>query len=323
MAIEDALDLADEIVDYRAELIAENESALGAAEGERIALGRMVEDGLLPAEAERMWVAQDDNRVCDDCAALDETTTPVDGLFADDDGEYNGPPRHLHCRCYTVMVNADVADKEAAASLINWERLGQRPDSSAGGRFTGSDDSNDESTRDSGRFKAMKDGTAEQRSSEWEKLPLGNNPDDAQRYADSAGSFNQPLRKEKEAFGPGSDAYGIVKVLDEYIESAPPLDRDLVVHRVVGADMNDVLKPGAEFADHGFTSTSVYPINNYEGPRNPVMMKILLPAGTHAARPAYGHEYELIIARGSRFRVLSRTKDEAVVLYLGRLDGAK
>lgn len=132
MALEDALELADELTDYKAELTAETETALSAAEGERIAWGRMIEDGLLPETVEKMWVAQDDGRVCPECSDLDGKSVPVDHLFEGNNDEYDGPPAHPNCRCYpTLIEGADVGSRAEAAALqllieTNW---GERDDS--------------------------------------------------------------------------------------------------------------------------------------------------------------------------------------------------
>jgi hypothetical protein len=100
-----AISYADELLEYVAELRAESETKLAAEEGQRIAWGRMVEDGVIPATTRKAWVAQDDG--CAQCQELEGETAELDGLFSSDEGEFNGPPLHPHCRCNVVLVAGD------------------------------------------------------------------------------------------------------------------------------------------------------------------------------------------------------------------------
>ncbi len=95
---------ADDLLDYRADLIAENETALGAEEGERIAWGQMLEDGVISPTVQKMWVAQDG--ACPVCEELDGQIVALDELFQAEDDEYDAPPEpHVYCRCSTTLVN--------------------------------------------------------------------------------------------------------------------------------------------------------------------------------------------------------------------------
>lgn len=105
--LRDAVDYALELVGYRAEVLAETESAIGAADGQRIAWGRMIEDGVVPPTVRKMWVAVDDNDVDEACLELDGEAIPLDELFSTDAGEIEGPPLHPHCRCALTLVEGD------------------------------------------------------------------------------------------------------------------------------------------------------------------------------------------------------------------------
>lgn len=95
---EDVLDAVGD--DDRAELIAHHETMLSASEGQRQGWDQAVEKGLLSEKAQRVWIATADQHVCPICESLDQTTTDLDGVYTDLDGEtYDGPPSHVSCRC--------------------------------------------------------------------------------------------------------------------------------------------------------------------------------------------------------------------------------
>ncbi len=106
----DALDsYADDLLDYRGELLAENETALGAADGQRIAWGQMLEDGVISPTVQKMWVAGGEN-VCPVCEELDGQIVALDELFQTEDDEYDGPPEpHAFCRCNVTLVDESEA----------------------------------------------------------------------------------------------------------------------------------------------------------------------------------------------------------------------
>lgn len=105
------------------------------------------------------------------------------------------------------------------------------------------------------------------------------------------------------------------ETLDSMIKSAPPLKHDIEVERgVSGAD--DVFGPlgsrtGKVFIDKGFTSTSTDPNAKYTFTRkvDRAHIKIRIPAGSHVlrmeAKPGDDSEKEILLNRGSRFRVIS------------------
>jgi len=102
-AEDDANDYADELLDARADLIAETEAGISAASAERIAWSQMQEDGALPANASKVWVAG--RNPCPVCEELDGQEVPLDELFQGEEDEYDGPPDpHPGCQCTLALV---------------------------------------------------------------------------------------------------------------------------------------------------------------------------------------------------------------------------
>jgi len=50
----------------------------------------------------RTWMANDDERLCEICAALDNAEAPLDGDWETDDGPVESPPAHPSCRCTVI-----------------------------------------------------------------------------------------------------------------------------------------------------------------------------------------------------------------------------
>ena len=124
--IEAALDYALDLLSYRAEVMAEAETGLMAAEAERIALGRMREDGELPEDSAKMWVSMSDGKVCQVCEELDGQVVGLDELFEGDEGEYDRPPQpHLHCRCRISIVRGEVFARDGGTDATRQTRAWQ------------------------------------------------------------------------------------------------------------------------------------------------------------------------------------------------------
>jgi hypothetical protein len=99
-AFEDGEEPEDAILDAvgdetRARLIARTEVLTATNEGQRAAWDAAVDAGLLTGNERRAWIATPG--ACDECEALDGTTTDLDGVYPDDGGD--GPPLHPNCRC--------------------------------------------------------------------------------------------------------------------------------------------------------------------------------------------------------------------------------
>jgi hypothetical protein len=93
-AREDILDAVGD--DDRADMIARTEIMDAANEGQQAGWEEAVEAGLLPEDAQVVWIAT--AGACDDCADMDGETRDVNGDY--DDADYaDGPPAHPRCRC--------------------------------------------------------------------------------------------------------------------------------------------------------------------------------------------------------------------------------
>ncbi len=129
----------------------------------------------------------------------------------------------------------------------------------------------------------------------------------AVRFYQSPGyvHVNETLRGRKATGKPEVQkrAKAAVKGLDAAIRKAPPLPEAVTVHRGFSAKQFADLKPGATIEDPAFVSTSLLPdvqAGGYGGTGG-VTAQILLAKGTRAGA---GTARELILPRGSRFRVI-------------------
>lgn len=91
------------------------------------------------------------------------------------------------------------------------------------------------------------------------------------------------------------------KDLTQAIKDAPPLKRDVTVHRALSASQFAGAKPGDVISDKGFTSTAIdRDVSMVGRGGGQVTALIRLPAGTHAAA---GSSRELVLPPGARFKV--------------------
>lgn len=106
-ALEDGTDPTDAIAeavgdDARAEMIARTEVMSASNEGQRQGWDQAVDNGLLPDDAKRVWIASEVG-ACDDCDELDGETADLDGDYPGDGAD--GPPLHPNCRCTEGIAN--------------------------------------------------------------------------------------------------------------------------------------------------------------------------------------------------------------------------
>lgn len=91
-------DIEDAVGDEaRANVIARTESMTAANEGQRQGWDQAVEEGLLPADAKRVWIATDVGP-CPICEGLDGQEATLGDEY-DDAAGGAGPPAHPNCRC--------------------------------------------------------------------------------------------------------------------------------------------------------------------------------------------------------------------------------
>ncbi len=79
--------------DARAEMIARTEVMDAANEGLAQSWSQAQEEGLLPADAKKEWIATSD--ACPECEEVDGEVVPIDDDFSVGDD----PPLHPNCRC--------------------------------------------------------------------------------------------------------------------------------------------------------------------------------------------------------------------------------
>lgn len=120
--------------------------------------------------------------------------------------------------------------------------------------------------------------------------------------------------------------------MDSLIAATPPLEKDTVAYRFVGTDAAAQMfgsehgpNPG-RIIDRGFASVSlnkgwIDEITNVNR-SSLIGIEVRIPAGTHAAYPlaagdGFEHERELILPRGSEYRVVSFDGQRAVVELTG------
>lgn len=99
--------------------------------------------------------------------------------------------------------------------------------------------------------------------------------------------------------------------------------QDLLVFRGVDGDWTKQLVPGAEFIDPAYTSTTlVEPFARgwVQRTEQGMVMEIRVPKGSAASTieaTKFGQEAELVLARGSKFRILERDGNRLVAELLG------
>lgn len=95
----------------RAEAIAEHETRIAEAFGQRAAWEQMIADGRINRKDWRkLWTTHPEDTasgVCAHCEPLDEVEVRLNELFSTEEGEYEGPPLHPHCACRVVLVRAE------------------------------------------------------------------------------------------------------------------------------------------------------------------------------------------------------------------------
>lgn len=102
----------------RAETIAKTETFTALQEGQRARVEAAVQSGeIQPDDWETEWVTAEDERVCPRCGPLDGVRVPLGELFDTDEGQIDGPPLHINCRCLTRTVLAGFRKGEAPSPV--------------------------------------------------------------------------------------------------------------------------------------------------------------------------------------------------------------
>jgi hypothetical protein len=102
---------AERVHNQRAETIARTETITSANYGQQEAWQQAQDEGLLPADAQRVWLAIDDGRTDDVCLRLDGMVAGIDEPFTDpetgDTFMNPGYDVHPNCRCAQGIASAE------------------------------------------------------------------------------------------------------------------------------------------------------------------------------------------------------------------------
>lgn len=91
---------ADRLTRQRALSIARTETIAASNQGQTELWRQAIDNGQLPKDVKRVWIAAPSERTCEQCLALDGVEATMDETF---DGIAN-PPAHPMCRCSTGLV---------------------------------------------------------------------------------------------------------------------------------------------------------------------------------------------------------------------------
>lgn len=96
---------AERLTRTRAQTIARTESAMAAGEGRMNAWNSLISQGILNADAQKIWLTAEDEAVCPICEPLDQQTASINDEFA-----FGGEtiPAHPNCRCDVALLPSDV-----------------------------------------------------------------------------------------------------------------------------------------------------------------------------------------------------------------------
>lgn len=149
---------------------------------------------------------------------------------------------------------------------------------------------------------------------EWK--PSGSAKTKQGTYVYSGSSYsmiNAQLRK----YGPtGGSNDNTISVMDKEFAAAPPLSKGIVVGRKMSnngpfPENPPPMTPGSEYVEPGYSSTSKDPYAWY----GDVIMEVRIPQGTsgvldlnHANGSKHSNEQEVLLNRGTKFRVVSDSK---------------
>jgi hypothetical protein len=127
-------------------------------------------------------------------------------------------------------------------------------------------------------------------------------------------AINGHLRKPKNFPTPAVTA--AVKNMDAIFEKVPPLEKEVTVYRGVSGSAADKilkLRKGAMLSDPAFISTSFsQDVAKDFATVGGIVMSIKVPKGRRAV-PGERTENELILPRGTRFKVVKKTKKSIVL----------
>lgn len=130
-------------------------------------------------------------------------------------------------------------------------------------------------------------------------------------------SVNSRLRNQPVKIGSDIEAKQIQAGLDKSFENAPTVPRNMVVYRGIDRDAIKGLKPGDSFIDKGFVSTTIKGTGEFKGGAK---LEIRVPKGSKgiyvASISKYKSEREMLLNRGSKFKVIEQRPNGGLLLEL-------
>lgn len=90
---------AKRLLEFRAERIARTELMAAANEGHLEMMKQGQEQGIIPGNAQKVWIVTPDDRLCPWCAPMEGQTRPLNANFVSGLGNVMSPPLHPMCRC--------------------------------------------------------------------------------------------------------------------------------------------------------------------------------------------------------------------------------
>jgi len=110
---------------YRTEMIARTEILRASHEGRREAWEQGLEQGFISQYDRKYWSANDDDRLCEECAGYASLYDESGAIFVNESFEAGEPPVHPMCRCDIVLLPTATAGREyGGAPTVNPTAIG-------------------------------------------------------------------------------------------------------------------------------------------------------------------------------------------------------
>lgn len=111
---------AKRLLKYRAETIARTEVAIAVNKGQQTFWIQMKDEGAIPPNTMKVWIAEIDFKTCDICYPLNGELAPVDGAWMTANGPYDIPHAHPRCRCTSGLVFPSKVKKDDPLGYEMW-----------------------------------------------------------------------------------------------------------------------------------------------------------------------------------------------------------
>lgn len=105
---------AEQLLKQRALMIARTETIAASTQGQITLWQEAKAQGLIPPQAEAVWITTDDDRTCPICLAFDGQTQPIGTFFTVAEISVPGPPAHPNCRCALGLDAASLGLRRVA-----------------------------------------------------------------------------------------------------------------------------------------------------------------------------------------------------------------